>query len=289
MRVLILGATGSIGTAITRELVRNGHTAIGLARSFASEEKIRALGAEPLAGDLRHPREWSAALAKMDAVIHAAATFEADMAETDRKVVMEILSHAAGRTSPLRFLYTGGCWLYGVTGAKTADETSTKRPLQSFKWMLEQGASVLQAPGVSAAVVHPALVYHEEGGAFARYLAAAKAGEPIEVWGSLRTRWPLVHRDDLARAYLTLLERPELIGEFNVCGQTGVPVSEIIAEVARRSDHTSGYVVRTLKYVLCKYGAWAEGPTMDQQISAEKIQSLSDWQPKHTCFRSSAF
>jgi nucleoside-diphosphate-sugar epimerase len=289
MRVLLLGGTGSIGTAITRTLVQNGHAVTGLARSAQSAAEITAIGATPLPGDLRNPAEWAAVLQDMDAVIHAAATFDSDMAQTDRIVVSELLRQVQNRSVPLRLLYTGGCWLYGATGHRIADETSVKRPIESFKWMVEQGQRVLSARGVSAAIVHPALVYHEGGGAFARYLAAVRADEPIEVWGSLNTRWPLVHRDDLARAYLTLLERPELIGEFNVCAQSGVPVSQIISEIARRSDHASGYVVRTLKYVLCKYGATAEGPTLDQQMSAEKIKRLCGWEPEHRCFRTMAF
>ena len=289
MRVLLLGATGSIGTAITRTLVQNGHAVTGLARSAQSAAQITALGGAPLLGDLRKPAEWSAVLQEVDAVIHAAATFDSDMGETDRKVVTELLKQAKNRSAPLRFLYTGGCWLYGTTGNRIVDETKVKRPMESFKWMVEQGRRVLTEKNVSGAVLHPALVYHENGGAFARYLEAVRSDEPIEVWGSLNTRWPLVHRDDLARAYLSLLERPELTGEFNVCAQSGVPVSQIISEIARRTGHASGYVVRTLKYVLCKYGAVAEGPTLDQQMSAEKIRRLCGWQPQHSCFAATSF
>ncbi len=289
MRVLLLGATGSIGTAIARGLVQNGHAVTGLARSAKSADTIAALGGTPLCGDLRHPCEWSGVLHKVDAVIHTAATFDSDMGETDRKVVTELLKQAKDRSAPLRFLYTGGCWLYGTTGNRIADETKVKRPIDSFKWMVEQGQRVLAADGVSGAIVHPGMVYHEEGGAFARFLEAVRANEPIEVWGGLNTRWPLVHRDDLAQAYLALLERPELTGEFNVCAQSGVPVSQIIAEIAQRSGHVSGYVVRTLKYVLCKHGAMAEGPTLDQQMSAEKIRQLIGWEPEHGCFTTATF
>ncbi len=290
MRVLILGGTGSIGTAITRELVEHGHSVTGLARSDQSAEKIARLGATPLCGDLKTPREWSNSLQEMDAIIHAAATFEPDMGETDRIAVTEILRQAEPRETPLRFLYTGGCWLYGATGDRVANETAVKRPISSFGWMVENGQHILTAQGVSAAIIHGAMVYHEEGGgAFARYLAAAQSDEPFEIWGALRTRWPLVHRNDLARAYRCLLERPDLTGEFNVCAQPGVPAMDIIAEIARRTGHASGYVVRTLKYVLCKYGDWAEGPTLDQQLCAEKIKRLCGWKPQHPVFSETAF
>ena len=43
MRVFITGASGWIGTALTGELIAAGHEVVGLARSEASAEKIRAL------------------------------------------------------------------------------------------------------------------------------------------------------------------------------------------------------------------------------------------------------
>ncbi|MDE4132001.1 NAD-dependent epimerase/dehydratase family protein [Phaeobacter sp. QD34_3] len=290
MRVLLLGGTGSIGTAITRELVHHGHTVTGLARSDQSAARLAEIGASPLRGDLKDPQRWSDRVHHVDAVIQAAATFEADMGETDRKVITELLNQAARRDTPLRFLYTGGCWLYGATGERIADETTFKRPISSFEWMIAQARQVLTAKGVSAAVLHPAMVYHEDGGGvFSRYLDAARREDPIEAWGGLGTRWPLVHRDDLARAYRSLLERPDLTGEFNVCAQSGVPAHEIISEITRRRDHASGYVVRTLKYVLCKYGDWAEGPTLDQQLCAEKLKLSCGWEPEHRCFSQAAF
>lgn len=290
MRVLLLGATGSIGTAITRELVGRGHQVTGLARSEASAQKIAALGGSPLPGDLRQPEAWAPVVKEVDAVVQAAATFDQDMGETDERAIEAILDHAADRGTPLRLIYTGGCWLYGATGNRIADEASPKRPIASFAWMTEQSRTVLQAKGVSGAVIHPGMVYHEDGGGvFERYLTAARSDQPIEIWGNLNTRWPLVHRYDLAVAYRILLERPDLTGEFNACAQSGVAASDIVAHIAQQTDHAGGYMVRTLKHVLCKYGAWAEGPTLDQQMCAEKLRRLCGWTPRYRCYSMATF
>lgn len=289
MKVLILGGTGTIGTAVTQELLRNGHQVIGLSRSEASDQKLIAMGARPLRGDLRYPGDWVREVAKVDGLIQLAATFDDEMAAADTVAMTAILRQAALRTNPLRLIYTGGCWLYGTTGDRIAEEADPKHPIKSFAWMRDNARLALQAPSVSAAILHPAMVYHQHGGAFGDFLEAAQKARPFEIWGSISTRWPLVQRDDLARAYCMLLERPDLTGDFNVSAESGVPVAEVTHEIARRHGHDGGYVVRSLKHVLCKYGDWAEGPTLDQQMGSAKLRALTGWQPQFASFRDAAF
>src|SRR3954462_10165447 len=50
-RVFIAGATGQIGRLLTPALVGRGDEVEGLARSEASAERVRAMGATPLRGD----------------------------------------------------------------------------------------------------------------------------------------------------------------------------------------------------------------------------------------------
>ncbi|KIC12931.1 hypothetical protein RA19_00570 [Leisingera sp. ANG-M1] len=289
MKVLILGGTGSIGTAVTQELIRRGHQVAGLSRSQASDERLAALGARPLRGDLRFPGDWSREISAMDGLIQLAATFDEDMGAADTAAITAILRQAALCPEPLRLIYTGGCWLYGATGPRVASESSPMRPIKPFAWMHRNAAKVLASPAVSAAVIHPAMVYHQEGGVFSRYLEAARQRMPFEIWGSIATRWPLVQRDDLARAYCLLLENPQLTGHFNASAQDGVQVSEITGEIARRHGHDGSYVVRSLKHALIKYGDWAEGPTLDQQMGSDKLRRLTGWQPQFTSFRDAQF
>ncbi|AHD00422.1 NAD-dependent epimerase/dehydratase family protein [Leisingera methylohalidivorans] len=289
MKILILGGTGSIGTAVTQDLVRHGHEVTGLSRSDASDRKLAALGARPLRGDLRHPGSWAREISRVDGLIQLAATFGTDMAEADTTAMAAILRQAAMRPAPLRLIYTGGCWLYGATGNRIADEASPMRPLKPFAWMQTNARAALAAPALSTAVIHPAMVYHPEGGAFSRYLEAARQKIPFEIWGSVATRWPLVERADLARAYRLLMEHPRLKGHFNASAETGVPVAEITREIARRHGHDASYVVRSLKHVLIKYGDWAAGPTLDQQMDSGKLRRMAGWQPQHSSFRKAQF
>ena len=87
MKVLVLGGSGSIGSAILAALLASGHEVIALARSETSAARVGRAGATPLAGDIRVPQPWSGVLAEVDAVVHAAATFEPDMGAVDRSLI----------------------------------------------------------------------------------------------------------------------------------------------------------------------------------------------------------
>ena len=52
MRVFVAGASGAIGTRLVPQLIDRGHEVIGTSRSPGNAERVRALGAEPIALDL---------------------------------------------------------------------------------------------------------------------------------------------------------------------------------------------------------------------------------------------
>ncbi|MEM7633270.1 MAG: NAD-dependent epimerase/dehydratase family protein [Pseudomonadota bacterium] len=287
MRVFILGGTGSIGTALLEELRAWSHSVVALSRSEASDRKIRQAGAQPFRGDLREPDSWVDEALGHEAVIQAAATFGDDMGDVDGNAVAALIEGSARLTEKCRMLYTGGCWLYGETGDIIATEDLPFNPLPAFGWMVEHGQKLLACPALSTAVIHPAMVYHDEGGVFERFLSAARQHSPIEIWGGADTRWPIVERSDLARAYCELLTRPDLTGHFNAVSQEGVRVGDIAAGFAGVYGNTHEMRILAVEDLVRKHGAWAKGPTLDQQMSAGKLRSATGWQPLVTDYRTS--
>ncbi|PWR23550.1 NAD-dependent epimerase/dehydratase family protein [Zavarzinia compransoris] len=283
MKILVLGATGTIGAAVATRLAGQGHDVLGLSRRVDSDRILTTLGLPFFRGDMRRPQPWSHLLDQMDTVIQTACTFTDDMDAVDAGIADALIEAGARRPTPLRVLYTGGCWLYGATGDRVAGDGDDFAPPPAFAWMVRHGESLLAAPGLVTAIIHPAMVYHEFAGAFARMVSDAKAGRPIEYWGSIETRWPLVHRDDLADAYRLLLENPGLTGHFNASAEDGVPLAEIVAHVAATHGATR-MRHRPLSDVVAEHGAWAEGPTLDQQMAAGKLRALG-WRPRHASFR----
>jgi nucleoside-diphosphate-sugar epimerase len=207
VRVFILGGTGVIGSAVVRELIARGHDVYGLARSQASAAKLDQCGAKPIFGDLASPERWVANLPHIGALVHAACDFNTDMGAIDRHLLDLLLPALAAQPNKVRFITTGGCWLYGVTGDVVATEETAFRPLPAFAWMVPQLRRVLASSDVDGIVIHPAMVYAAEGGVFRRFAREAVEREAIRVVADEAVRWPLVHSEDLATLYALALER----------------------------------------------------------------------------------
>ncbi|MFF4891965.1 NAD-dependent epimerase/dehydratase family protein [Micromonospora chersina] len=72
MRVLLAGASGAIGTPLTRQLLAAGHQVIGISRSQSNAERLRSAGAEAVVADVLNRENLLAAVrdVRADAVVH---------------------------------------------------------------------------------------------------------------------------------------------------------------------------------------------------------------------------
>ncbi|UUX49804.1 NAD-dependent epimerase/dehydratase family protein [Nisaea acidiphila] len=282
MHVLLLGGTGSIGSAILDELIAHGHQVTALARSERSAVRLGEAGAEPLPGDLARPRDWAGFVTGADAVIQAAADFDSDMGGIDRAVLEAISSAASVRDTPLRLIYTGGCWLFGETGSGVADEKTPYDPLPSFAWMLENWRWLSGARGIAPILIHPAMVWDEDGGVLHRYVDAARKGNPIEIWGSPDATWPLVHRRDLASAYRLALESAPAGETYCVASEEGVTTVSLADAVAHHFGSAAQHSVLPVAEAVARHGDWAAGPALIQRMSSRKIRRNLGWTPRRT-------
>ena len=72
MRVLLAGASGAVGTPLTRQLLAAGHQVVGITRSQANAERLRTAGAESVVADVMDRENLLAAVrgVRADAVMH---------------------------------------------------------------------------------------------------------------------------------------------------------------------------------------------------------------------------
>jgi nucleoside-diphosphate-sugar epimerase len=72
MRVLLAGASGAVGTPLTRQLIAAGHEVVGITRSPANAERLRSAGVEPVVADVMDRENLLTAVrdVRADAVMH---------------------------------------------------------------------------------------------------------------------------------------------------------------------------------------------------------------------------
>jgi nucleoside-diphosphate-sugar epimerase len=282
LRVFVLGGTGAIGSPTVQKLIERRHHVWALARSENSASRLAEMGATPIEGDSSSPERWAAKLPDVDAVIHAACDFNSDMAAIDLRLLDTLLPALAAQPNKPRFIYTGGCWLFGATGDEIATEQTPFCPLPAFAWMVPQLRRILESPEVDGIVIHPAMVYADGGGVFSRFARDAAERAAIRVVAGEDVRWPLVHSEDLAELYVLALEHAPARSSYIGAAIEGLPVGRIIRAFAKRfgTRQQQPQIIST-DAIAAVSGEWARGYGLDQRLSGEKARRELGWKPKH--------
>lgn len=281
-RVLVLGGTGSIGSAVADQLRQRGHQVTCLARSERSLDILRADGFNTMRGDIRSPEHWIGCAANFDAVISAASTWSDDEAQVGRHLTEKLLTAFSTSDAGKTVIYTDGCWSYGNTGDTIATEDTPLDPLPEFAWSIETARQVLDNEHVRGMVILPAMVYERDGGVLDQMVDDGRTRNKIRIVGSEEVRWPLVHRRDLAMLYALMLERGEPGSSFNGAGIVSMRVSKIARTLARRFGKLDDPEVLTVEQAVRDIGSWTIGYALDQQMSSAKAVRDLGWTPEHT-------
>jgi nucleoside-diphosphate-sugar epimerase len=117
---LVLGATGAIGRAVSRELVVNGYRVYGLTRSADAMSRL-PYAVVGVMGDIRSPERWENVIERVDVVINCAAPaglvsgrMDRANAQREAEALAEILDRlcATMRRAKKRLVHTFGALLY---------------------------------------------------------------------------------------------------------------------------------------------------------------------------------
>jgi nucleoside-diphosphate-sugar epimerase len=240
------------------------------------------MGATPIEGDIASPERWAATLPNVDAVIHAACDFDSAMGAIDTRLLDTLLPALAAQLAKPRFIYTGGCWLFGATGGEVATEETPFRPLPAFAWMVPQLRRILRATEVGGIVIHPAMVFTAGGGVFSRFARDAVERDAIRVVQGEDVRWPLVHSEDLAELYVLALERAPARSSYIGAAVEGLPVGRIARAFAKRfGARQQQPQIISPDAIAAELGEWARGYGLDQRLSGARARRELGWNPKH--------
>lgn len=235
MRILIAGASGLIGTALSSTLREQGHDVASLVRRPpASPAEFQW---DPAAG-----RIDDTALQGVDAVVNLSGAGIGDRPWTRRRInelsasrlgPTRTLAAAMGRTDtpPQVFLSQSASGYYGTAGSTVLRENAPSGSGVLARICSDWEAAAHEAPaGVRVVTPRTGVVLSRSGGALGRLMPLLRlgVGGPL---GSGRQYWPWITLPDVAGAFSFLLTAP-VEGPVNVCAPEDADVNSLIARLA---------------------------------------------------------
>ncbi len=277
MRVFVTGASGWVGSAVTRDLVAAGHTVLGLARSDASAKTVIAAGGEVHRGALDDLDSLARGAKACDGVIHTAfihdfSDFAANCA-TDKAAIETFGAALEGSGRPL--IVTSGTM--GLQPGRLGTEDDTAASILPRK--SEQVGLSMAARGVRAMAVRLAPSVHGDGdhGFVATLVRTAREKGFAVYVGDGKNRWPAVHRFDAAKIYRLALEKGTAGSRFHGVADEGIPVRAIAEAIGSRLNVPA--VSKTPEEAGALLGFIGHILAMDGPASSALTQERLGWRP----------
>lgn len=243
---LVTGATGFVGSAVARALLRSGQRVRVLARPRGDRRNLDGLAVEIAEGSLDDPKSLAAAVAGCRYLFHVAADYRlwvpdpAAMFRVNVAGTRELML-AALAAGVERIVYTSSVAVLGIVRGGVADEETPSGagdmigPYKLSKFEAEAAVRELIAErGLPAVIVNPSTpigpgdIKPTPTGRM--IVEAARGRMPAFVDTGLN----LAHVDDVALGHL-LAARSGQVGRRYILGGENLNLGDILAEVARVS------------------------------------------------------
>ena len=243
MKVLVTGATGFVGAAVVRELLKEDAEIRVLVRAQSDRSNIDGLSVEPVIGDLRDAVSVRDAVAGCDSVFHVAADYRLWTPRPEEMYDSNVdgsrnLVRAAAEAGASRIIYTSSVATLGIIPDGPPGDEETPVTLDNIvghykrsKFLAEAAVQALADAGAPVVIVNPSApvgprdVKPTPTGRM--MVEAARGRMPAYVDTGLN----LVHVEDVAVGHM-LAHRHGKIGERYVLGGQNMMLAEILSEIA---------------------------------------------------------
>jgi dihydroflavonol-4-reductase len=236
MKTFVTGTTGFVGSALVRELIKDGREVKVLARPGSDTRNIDGLDVELAYGDLRDKDSLKKALKGCDVLYHTAAYYS--LWDKDKTLIYEInvegtrniLSAASGLN---KIVYTSTVGCIGLTSGKSANENTPMsvallcNDYKRSKYLAEEVAKEFCGKGLPLVIVNPSTPVGP------RDIKPTPTGKIIldflnrRMPAYLDTGLNLIDVKDCARGHI-LAEEKGRVGERYILGNQNMSLHEIL-------------------------------------------------------------
>lgn len=275
MRIFVTGATGFIGTAVVKELMGAGHRVLGLTRSKAGADALKAAGADVHRGSLEDLESLGSGARASDGVIHLAFIHDfskfKENCETDRRAIETLGDVLAGSDRPL--VITSGTGMASTVPGQPATEDGAA----VSSAVIPRAASMVER-GMNVSVVRLPQVHDTVKQGLVTYAIAVAREKGVSAYvGDGRNRWPAAHVLDAARLYRLVLEKREAGARYHAVAEEGVAMRDI-AEVIGRGLQVPA-VSMTPEEAAAHFGWLAMFAGRDVPASSAQTRQKLGWNP----------
>jgi UDP-glucose 4-epimerase len=301
VNVLVTGGAGYVGSIVTEELVKRGHSVVVLDNLQQGHEQAVSRGVKLVVADIRQNKALDAIFrqSRVDAVMHMAAETLVEYSMTDPKRYFQ--NNIAASMNLLdtmlkfdvhKFIFSSSAAVYGEPQSVPIEEDHRKRPLNAYgesKLMFER---ILEWYGRAYGLRHISLRYFNAAGASENLgedhrpethlipnvlQRALDESSPVAIFG---TDYPTkdgscirdyIHVIDIAQAHLLALGKvEELSGRaYNLGNGAGFSVLETVAAAKRI----------TKKDIPTRISPRRAGDPAVLVASSERAKAELGWQP----------
>jgi dihydroflavonol-4-reductase len=243
MRALVTGATGFVGSAVARALIRAGWEVRALVRAGSDRRNLRQLTVEIATGDLLDEAAIGEALRDCDALFHVAADYRLGTAHAQQLYRTNVEGTrntlaAAARMKIGRIVYTSSVATIGfpIDGSPGSEDTAVALSdmvghYKRSKFLAEQLVRDFARAGAPVVIVNPSTPMGpgdlKPTPTGRLVLDAAKGRMPAYVDTGLN----IVHVDDVAAGHVRALERGRN-GERYILGGENMTLREILVHIS---------------------------------------------------------
>lgn len=300
--ILLTGATGFIGRAISAALLANGTSLVASVRAWHGQATPAAEGLRWVAvGDINALTDWQAPLVDVHTIVHCAARAHVlrEQATDALAAFREVnvagtlrLAQQAAEAGVQRFVFLSSI---GVNGNQTHvpfDEAAPPHPHDAYavsKLEAEQALLALAAQtGMEVVIIRPPLVYGPGApGNFASLVRWVHRGLPLPL-GSVHNRRSFVALENLVSLVLLCAdrERSRLAANqvFVVADGEDVSTSTLLRKVARAAGRPSRLLPVPASWLRAGASLLGKRAVADRllgnlQVDATKARTLLGWRP----------